>query len=401
MQYFWKNSIQTKISLILVCVISVVISLFGVQQYIQKKIEITKNLTQFSIKVVDRLSNNLVNPLWNINDVQIDKTLMSEMKSKEIYGIIIKDNLNGKIVSGKVRNKDWKVINYNKDIKGDFFESTKQIEYENNILGKVNVYVSKDILFEQLKKSIINITMVSITVNIVLVIGILLTLRLYIILPIRKITDFAAKLEKGDLSDQLSESSDEIGLVSSALNVVVYELQKKAKAATKIAEGDLDQDITIHSEMDLFGIALQTMIDSLNTIVADILNTAQQVDSGSNLVSESSRSLSMSVQRQASSTDQIVTTVAEIDSKTAINADNAVKAHEIATGASDASTRGVDRMGEMVFAMEDISKSSREISKIIKAIDDIAFQTNLLALNAAVEAARAGKHGKGFAVVAQ
>jgi len=221
--------------------------------------------------------------------------------------------------------------------------------------------------------------------------------------PLTNAVAMANAVAEGDLSYQMdkSDAKDEIGSLTRALAGMSEGLRKKADLAEAISAGDLTVTVEPAGEKDVFGQALQRMTDHLNSVLSEVNQAAAQVSAGSREISDSSTSLSQGATEQAAALQEISSSMAEISNQVKINAENAGQADQLSNVAREAASTGVAQMETMTTAMGDISSSSKEIAKIIKVIDDIAFQTNLLALNAAVEAARAGKHGKGFAVVAE
>ena len=133
----------------------------------------------------------------------------------------------------------------------------------------------------------------------------------------------------------------------------------------------------------------------------DILDKgAEQVAAASEQLSTSSQSLAEGTSEQAAVIEQISASLEEITARTTSNAVNADEAKALMNETRRIVARAGNVMAVLMDSMGAISNASRETSKIVKGIDEIAFQTNLLALNAAVEAARAGDAGHGFAVVA-
>ena len=191
--------------------------------------------------------------------------------------------------------------------------------------------------------------------------------------------------------------------INQIVDAIVAPIRDIASKLERVAAGDLTARVTEDYQGDHGQLkhALNATLDSLNEILWQVRSSSDQIASGSSEVSSSAQALSVGATKQAASIEQITASITEMTEQTRQNAENATQANQLATAAGQLAVTGDESMKAMVTAMTGIDDSSKNISKIIKVIDEIAFQTNLLALNAAVEAARAGVHGKGFAVVAE
>ena len=146
-----------------------------------------------------------------------------------------------------------------------------------------------------------------------------------------------------------------------------------------------------------FNAAMEKLQDAMSVIVAN----ADGIRSGSNEITSASDDLARRTEHQAATLEETAAALDEVTATVRKTADSAREAHQLVSEAENDAEQSHKVVGDAVSAMGEIEGSSREISKIVGIIDEIAFQTNLLALNAGVEAARAGEAGRGFAVVAQ
>ncbi|MEB3308055.1 MAG: methyl-accepting chemotaxis protein [Cyanobacteriota bacterium] len=191
----------------------------------------------------------------------------------------------------------------------------------------------------------------------------------------------------------------------------LLELSSRSTTANKEAAREADERtgmlkllvsmLLLGTSFTVLYLMLRNFARPLDKIANDLGDGANEFLHVANQIAASSHGLAEGASEQAAAIEETSASLEEMSSMIHSSAQNADLAKNLANESQANASQGSGNMKQMTEAMAAIERSSHEVVKIVKSIDEIAFQTNILALNAAVEAARAGEAGAGFAVVAE
>lgn len=400
-------SLIRKISIILVLITTVITGGFGAYEYAISKNKLFADLNATGIRVVNRLSDNLVQGLWNMDNDYIESTVKAELLREDVHAVLIRDAEGRKISLCRYKDLKGNTVKSEEEVSGRFVKFTRDILGAKGRIGILEVYMTPELVNIFLKKLLINIVTQTLSMTLSIILAVFVFIRKFAITPINQSVDelntaaFQVRSAAGQVSSasqiiaegtsKLSASLEEtsISLAETALttrknsekatriNQVVVHSQKNIESAISSVQRQIEfiKDIADESEnirkiiKTIDEIAFQTSLLSLNAAIEAA--RAGESGAGFSVVAGEVRNLAMRAASAAKDTDIIIQNmVKKVQSGSSLISES----KETFGKMQHSSNEVVTLIGEISEAFIEQSQSIAQMNKIVNDTDVLLQQ---------------------------
>lgn len=263
---FRINSIQNKISTSFLIIITLSLVASGWYQYDQMQTNSLVGLNEFSNQTIDTMSNYLADPLWNVDTKLIEKMISASMIDERLHAIEVfgdsdeiliakeKDTENKKTArpDDHVEGIDYDEIDYTELTKkiaskaksGIYIIKEQEIEKEEQKVGRLKIYITKEAMNTNLKNEMKQIGIMIVVVDIFALLASMI-IAFSIARPIKSLVRTADAISKGDFTKEFNiRGKDEIGQLAEAFlsmkSMIDMVLKETDTLIKSVSEGRLE-----------------------------------------------------------------------------------------------------------------------------------------------------------------
>ncbi len=273
--------IGAKLSVILIGSITIVFCIYIGMNYVSTKTRLNTHLNDMVETMTARLTNSLVNPLWNLDIDQASQIIRAEMMEKQIYAMIIRQADTEKILTGFKRDEEWKPVETNEGIEDADARTVADIQKDEQLLGTLEIILSRKFVAEEIRNSLVTMALTVVAMNLIVALTLFLALRRMLIRPIshvvRGLKEAAGQVASG--SGQISVASHSLAEGASEQAASVEEtsssLEELSSMTRQNADNAREADSLMKDANQIIAKANESM-DSLTLSMAEISTTSEK-----------------------------------------------------------------------------------------------------------------------------
>ena len=222
-----SSSLRTRIIFSLLVIVIIGLAPYELFNYLQIEQRLTQELESQADRKILRLKDNLIIPLWELDEDWIAKMISIEMMDANTYAIQVSGDEN--LFVSRIRDDHWQwVPGDRRAVTGDdIIERQQDIIHDEAKIGEVSLYLSKRSLKSELNNEAQATVLRALTLMLLIVLFLGGTLNQLVIKPLFKILKIVKGITAGHYMDAPFDTprSDELGLLAQSIATMQQNLR--------------------------------------------------------------------------------------------------------------------------------------------------------------------------------